>query len=84
MVSTMFLGNYKQASAYTCVAEAMAAGKHKGYAETAWDGINQSAEVLAEKGIKVVLNGGALNPKGLALRIADMVSICFVSIRRIS
>ncbi|KAG9519137.1 DUF1446-domain-containing protein, partial [Aureobasidium melanogenum] len=54
-------------------AEAMAAGKHEGYAETAWDGINQSAEVLAEKGIKVVLNGGALNPKGLALKIADML-----------
>lgn len=40
-------------------AEAMAAGKHPGYEPTAWDGIEQSIDVLNEKAIKVVVNGGA-------------------------
>lgn len=47
-------------------AEAMAKGAHSGYAPTALDGLKQSLEVVAEKGIKIVINGGALNPKGLA------------------
>ena len=54
-------------------AEAMAAGTHPGYEFTAWDGIQQSIDVLNEKRIKVVVNGGALNPKGLAERVCKLV-----------
>jgi hypothetical protein len=34
--------------------------EHPGYEETAWDGLQQTIDVIAVKGIKVVLNGGAL------------------------
>lgn len=54
-------------------AEAMAAGTHPGYEFTAWDGIQQSIDVLNEKGIKVIVNGGAQNPKGLAERVCGLV-----------
>lgn len=49
-------------------------GEHPGYEETAWEGIRQTIEVIADKGIKVVINGGALNPKGLALKVDELVS----------
>ncbi|KAL4801501.1 hypothetical protein BDV18DRAFT_167341 [Aspergillus unguis] len=55
-------------------AEAWRAGKHLGYEESAWEGIRQSIDVIAEKGIKVVTNGGALDPKGLALRVQELVA----------
>ncbi|KAK2805956.1 hypothetical protein FQN50_005971 [Emmonsiellopsis sp. PD_5] len=47
-------------------AEAMAAGQHPGFDPFAWDGIQQSIDAIWERRIKVVINGGALNPKGLA------------------
>ncbi|KAL4910150.1 hypothetical protein BDW74DRAFT_186330 [Aspergillus multicolor] len=54
-------------------AEAWRAGKHPGYEETAWEGIQQTIDVIAEKGIKVVINGGALDPKALALTVQGLV-----------
>jgi hypothetical protein len=54
-------------------AETWRAGKHPGYEETAWEGIQQTMDVIAEKGIKVVINGGALDPKALALKVQDLV-----------
>lgn len=54
-------------------AEAMAVGEHPGYEFTAWNGIQQSIDVLNEKGIKVIVNGGAQNPKGLAERVCGLV-----------
>ncbi|KAL4968575.1 acyclic terpene utilization AtuA family protein [Aspergillus stella-maris] len=54
-------------------AQAWRAGKHPGYEETAWDGIQQTIDVIAQKGIKVVINGGALDPKALALKVQDLV-----------
>ncbi|KAL5003476.1 hypothetical protein BDV10DRAFT_180601 [Aspergillus recurvatus] len=54
-------------------AEAWRAGKHHGYEETAWEGIQQTIDIIAEKGIKVVINGGALDPKALALKVLDLV-----------
>ncbi|GME23825.1 uncharacterized protein LTHEOB_11148 [Neofusicoccum parvum] len=56
------------------IAEAMAAGSHPGYEATAWDGIQQTVDLLAEKKIKLVINGGAQNPKGLALKTQELVS----------
>lgn len=54
-------------------AEAFQRGDHSGYEETAWEGIRQSIHVIADKGIKVVINGGALNPQGLALKVDELV-----------
>jgi hypothetical protein len=47
-------------------AENMNAGKHDGWEETAWDGLEQTMDVIKEKRIRIIINGGALNPKGLA------------------
>ena len=47
-------------------AEAFAAGNHSGWEPTAWDGLQQSLHAVAERSIKVVINGGSINPKGLA------------------
>lgn len=61
-------------------AQAWRAGKHPGYEETAWDGLQQTIDVIAKKGIKVMINGGALDPKALALRVQNLVSgllVCF-------
>ena len=59
-------------------AEAMKSGKHPGYEETALEGLKLSIDVINEKRIKVLINGGGLNPKGLAQKVQDMVkSICY-------
>ncbi|PLB47444.1 DUF1446 domain-containing protein [Aspergillus steynii IBT 23096] len=62
-------------------AQAWRAGKHPGYEETAWDGLQQTIDVIAAKGIKVVINGGALDPKALALRVQNLVSEKQLSLR---
>jgi hypothetical protein len=54
-------------------AEAFAKGEHTGWVQTAWDGIELSAEIVAEKGIKIVINGGSLNPKGMANKVHEFV-----------
>ncbi|KAF2115091.1 hypothetical protein BDV96DRAFT_646940 [Lophiotrema nucula] len=55
-------------------AQAHAEGQHPGWEETAWDGIQQTIEILAEKRIKVIVNGGAHNPKGLAEKVQQLIS----------
>lgn len=55
-------------------AEAYRAGKHNGWEDTAWEGIKMSLEVLAKKKTKVVINGGCLNPKGLAEKVFELVA----------
>ncbi|GES58196.1 DUF1446-domain-containing protein [Aspergillus terreus] len=54
--------------------EAWRAGKHPGYEETAWAGIEQTIDVIAQKGIRVVINGGALDPKALAEKVDALVT----------
>lgn len=54
-------------------AEAMAAGTHPGYEATALEGLTMSLDVVNEKGIKVIINGGSLNPRGLAEKVQEMV-----------
>lgn len=44
-----------------------------GWIQSAYDGIQMSLDLINEKRIKVVVNGGAMNPKGLAEKIHDMV-----------
>ena len=51
----------------------MAQGDHPGYERTALEGLKLSLPALAEKGIKIVINGGALNPRGLAEETEKMV-----------
>ncbi|KAF2713517.1 DUF1446-domain-containing protein [Pleomassaria siparia CBS 279.74] len=53
-------------------AEAYAKGQHPGWEETAWDGIQQTLDILNEKRIRVIVNGGAQNPKGLAEKIQQL------------
>jgi hypothetical protein len=55
-------------------AQAHAAGTHPGWEQTAWDGIEQTIDLLNEKRIKIVINGGAHNPKGLAEKVQELVS----------
>ncbi|KAL4867676.1 hypothetical protein BDV12DRAFT_186478 [Aspergillus spectabilis] len=57
-------------------AEALRAGKHPGYEETAWEGLQQTIDVIAEKRIKVIINSGALDPKALALKVQALVHRC--------
>lgn len=54
-------------------AEAYRAGKHDGWEETAWLGLEMSIEELAKRKVKVVINGGCLNPAGLASKVAELV-----------
>lgn len=54
-------------------AEEYTAGKHPGYIQQAWDGIAMTVELANESRIKIVVNGGALNPKGLAERTCALV-----------
>jgi hypothetical protein len=44
-----------------------------GWIPSAFDGIQMSLDLINEKRIKVVVNGGAMNPKGLAEKVHDMV-----------
>ncbi|KAJ4336021.1 hypothetical protein N0V87_005742 [Didymella glomerata] len=55
-------------------AQAHAAGTHPGWEQTAWDGIEQTIDLLVEKRIKVVVNGGAHNPRGLAEKVQELVT----------
>jgi hypothetical protein len=56
-------------------AEAMSRGDHPGYAPTALDGIRLSLDLVAEKGIRIIINGGGLNPAGLAEETYKLVRI---------
>ncbi|KAL4894863.1 DUF1446 domain-containing protein [Aspergillus ambiguus] len=55
-------------------AEAWRAGKHPGYEPTAWEGIQQTISVIARKGIRLIINGGALDPKALAEKVDALVT----------
>ena len=54
-------------------AVAMKEGKHDGWEPMCWEGLEMGLEHCVEKGIKVVVNGGALNPGGLARKVHNMV-----------
>ncbi|RGP62972.1 hypothetical protein FSPOR_8956 [Fusarium sporotrichioides] len=55
-------------------AEAYAKGLHPGYEDTAFRGFELSVDAIAEKRIKVAINGGALNPEGLAVKVAALLA----------
>lgn len=64
-------GDYLAEANLAQAAEAYAEGKHPGWVASAWDGLQKSLKVVAERRIKIVVNGGALNPKGLAVQCAE-------------
>ena len=43
--------------------------------QTCWEGIEMSVDIINEKRIKLVVNGGCLNPKGLAEKTHELVSL---------
>lgn len=53
-------------------AAAMEAGKGEGFKPNAWQGLQLTMDVIAEKGIKVVINGGGLGPHNLARRCQEL------------
>ncbi|PYI02330.1 DUF1446-domain-containing protein [Aspergillus sclerotiicarbonarius CBS 121057] len=55
-------------------AQAWRNGSHPGYEATAWEGLRQTIDVIAQKRIRVVINGGALDPKALALKTQALVA----------
>ncbi|KAI1125252.1 DUF1446-domain-containing protein [Nemania abortiva] len=59
-------GDYLAEANLAQYAEAYAEGKHPGYVVSAYNGLRLSLDAINEKRIKVVINGGGLNPKGLA------------------
>ncbi|KAF2098006.1 DUF1446-domain-containing protein [Rhizodiscina lignyota] len=53
---------------------AMDKGEHDGWEFTCWDGIEQSIDLIAQKRIKIIVNGGALNPAGLAQKVQELIN----------
>jgi len=46
-------------------AAALDAGTGEGFKKNCWDGLKLSMDIIAEKGIKVVVDGGALAPQNM-------------------
>ena len=57
-------------------AQAKAAGTHEGYELEALKALSISIGEIAARGLKVIINGGALNPQGLARKIWEEVRSC--------
>ncbi|ORY71465.1 uncharacterized protein BCR38DRAFT_492682 [Pseudomassariella vexata] len=62
----VIIGDYLAEANLAQYAEAFGAGQHPGYVASAWDGLHKSLAAINKKRIKVIINGGALNPQGLA------------------
>jgi hypothetical protein len=56
-------------------AEAMAAGENPGYISSALEGIRLSLALINEKRTKIIVNGGGLNPRGLAKEVNQLVGL---------
>ncbi|KAF5632071.1 DUF1446 domain protein [Fusarium sp. NRRL 52700] len=66
-------GDYLAEANLATSAEAYNAGTHPGYVPSALDGLQKSLKTIAERKIKVIINGGSLNPKGLAMQTAKEI-----------
>lgn len=49
------------------------AGTGEGFKKNAWQGLQLTMDVIAQKGIKVVINGGGLGPQNMAKRCQDLI-----------
>ncbi|KAF2100382.1 DUF1446-domain-containing protein [Rhizodiscina lignyota] len=54
-------------------AAAMEAGTGEGFKKNAWEALQLSMEVINQKRIKVVINGGGLSPQNLAKRCQELI-----------
>ncbi|EXJ83944.1 hypothetical protein A1O3_04611 [Capronia epimyces CBS 606.96] len=52
---------------------AIEAGTGEGFKINAWQALQQSMDVIAEKGIKVIIDGGGLNPQAMAVRCQELI-----------
>ncbi|KAM0254564.1 hypothetical protein ACHAQJ_006672 [Trichoderma viride] len=66
-------GDYLSEATMASSAVERAQSNGSGWIQSAFDGIQMSLDLINEKRIKVVVNGGAMNPKGLAEKIHEMV-----------
>ncbi|KAH9905746.1 hypothetical protein F4778DRAFT_677890 [Xylariomycetidae sp. FL2044] len=66
-------GDYLAEANLASYAEAYARGKHPGWIPSAQKGLELSLDAIHERKIKVVINGGCLNPKGLAQLVAKHI-----------
>lgn len=66
-------GDYLAEANLAQYAEAYSRGEHPGWVSTAWDGLQLSLGAIHEHRIKVIINGGGLNPKGLAEKTDALV-----------
>jgi hypothetical protein len=53
--------------------EAAASTGRPGWIATAIQGLAMSLEIIHQKAIRVIVNGGCIDPKGLALKADQMV-----------
>nr|UYO77204.1 duf1446 domain-containing protein [Trichoderma crystalligenum] len=67
-------GDYLAEATMASSAVQRAQSNGPGWIQTALDGIQQSLDMINEKRIKIVINGGAMNPKGLAEKVHEMIS----------
>ncbi|KAM5341975.1 hypothetical protein ACJ41O_015006 [Fusarium nematophilum] len=74
-------GDYLAGSDGSCTAmnmaehaEAYRQGRHPGYEPFALQGLQESLKLIAQKGVKVIINGGSLNPAGLASECRNLAS----------
>ncbi|PNP42300.1 hypothetical protein TGAMA5MH_05982 [Trichoderma gamsii] len=52
-----------------------------GWIKSAFDGIQMSLDLINEKRIKIVVNGGAMNPKGLAEKVHNAIKLKGLKLR---
>jgi hypothetical protein len=62
-------------------AEAYARGDHDGWEPSALEGLEMSLDVIHDKRIKVIINGGAQNPEGLARRVQAKITAQGLNLR---
>ncbi|KAI1437340.1 DUF1446-domain-containing protein [Xylaria sp. CBS 124048] len=67
-------GDYLAEANMAQFAEAYAQGSHPGYVSSAYAGLLLSLKTINDERIKVVINGGGLNPRGLALAVHELAA----------
>lgn len=55
-------------------AAAIDAGTGQGFKKNSWEGLQLSMDVIAQKGIKVIINGGGLGPQNLARKCQELIT----------
>ncbi|KAH6988323.1 hypothetical protein BKA56DRAFT_478796 [Ilyonectria sp. MPI-CAGE-AT-0026] len=66
-------GDYLAEVSLAGYSDALTKGEREAFAATAWDGISKTVDLANEKRIKIIVNGGALNPRGLAEKCRNLV-----------